>query len=550
MKVTPKRITPSPKPSKYVDFTTAADAYDVIKIFNSGYSEGGASLKRRNLRSMIPNSGSPTADILENAQIMRQRSRMLYDCAAVATSAIKTARTNVIGSGLVPKPTVNADRLGWTDRQAAEFERLVYDEFALWADDSFACDILHMNNFYEMQSLAFMSMLLSGDVFVLLDRDKRTFNHPYTLRLRLIEADRVRTPALGSYDCLTVTGTAKNGNRIYDGVEVDDKGRVIAYYIADNYPNEYDFNSRKDNQKDGPQGSFKRVRARGRLTGLPNILQLYQPERPDQYRGVPYLANVIEELLQLRRYTEGELSAAVIQSFWTAFIRTEGDPTLIPFNEVTSDDDPEGGLSHNENEYELGPATINVLRPGESIESIQPTHPQTGFDVFVGALCDQIGAALEIPSDLLLKRFGASYSASRAELLEAWKMFRASRQWFVNDFCRPIYRTWFIEAVALGRIQAPGFMDDPLIQSAYLGCEWVGPAPGQLDPIKEANAAAINLGLGLTTHEIEAARYNGSTFADNIKKLKTECALLAEATAPLAPQDISQTEGDQDDTEE
>ena len=29
-------------------------------------------------------------------------------------------------------------------------------------------------------------------------------------------------------------------------------------------------------------------------------------ERPDQYRGVPYLAQVIEPLLQLRRYTESE----------------------------------------------------------------------------------------------------------------------------------------------------------------------------------------------------------------------------------------------------
>lgn len=54
-------------------------------------------------------------------------------------------------------------------------------------------------------------------------------------------------------------------------------------------------------------------------------------ERPDQYRGVPYLAQVIEPLLQLRRYTESELMAALVQSFFTAWIETETDPSGTPF---------------------------------------------------------------------------------------------------------------------------------------------------------------------------------------------------------------------------
>lgn len=46
-------------------------------------------------------------------------------------------------------------------------------------------------------------------------------------------------------------------------------------------------------------------------------------ERPEQYRGVPYLAQAIEPLLQMRRYTEAEITAAMVQSFFTAFITTE-----------------------------------------------------------------------------------------------------------------------------------------------------------------------------------------------------------------------------------
>ena len=38
-------------------------------------------------------------------------------------------------------------------------------------------------------------------------------------------------------------------------------------------------------------------------------------ERADQYRGITYLAQVIEPLLQINRYTQAELVAALVQSF-------------------------------------------------------------------------------------------------------------------------------------------------------------------------------------------------------------------------------------------
>lgn len=61
-----------------------------------------------------------------------------------------------------------------------------------------------------------------------------------------------------------------------------------------------------------------RVEAFSQKTGLPNVLQLMDSERPDQYRGVSYLAPVIEMLLQNRRYTESELTAAIIQTYLPA----------------------------------------------------------------------------------------------------------------------------------------------------------------------------------------------------------------------------------------
>ena len=97
------------------------------------------------------------------------------------------------------------------------------------------------------------------------------------------------------------------------------------------------------------------------------------------------------------------------------------------------------------------------MEPGEGVTFNNPTHPNTVFDTFVRAMCEQVGAALEIPADLLVMSFNSSYSASRAALLEAWKAFRMRREWLMRDFCRPTYELWLTEAVARGRIIAPGF---------------------------------------------------------------------------------------------
>lgn len=66
---------------------------------------------------------------------------------------------------------------------------------------------------------------------------------------------------------------------------------------------------------------WQRVEAFGKLSGRPNILQISHEERPEQYRGVPILAPVIEVLKQVSRYTNAELTAAIIKSFYTLFLR-------------------------------------------------------------------------------------------------------------------------------------------------------------------------------------------------------------------------------------
>lgn len=479
---------------------------------NKGYGEAGASWTKKALKGFNAPSGSPQEDIDFNNYTMRQRARMLYMAAPIATSAIKTNRTNVVGVGLKLKSRIDREVLGLSPEQAEAWQKNAEREFNLWAEDKRACDATGINTFYGLQQLALTSWLLSGDCIGVLKQYETDRFRPYSLRVQLIESDRVATPTKYGGLSATYYTTGKNpnnGNTIYDGVEVDKNGMAVAYHIRSTYPFEVGTDTTK----------WARVLAYQEHTGLPNVVHVMESERPDQYRGVSYLAQIIEPLLQLRRYTESELMAAVVESFFTAFVTTEAPTDEVPFNQVEEDApyEPTGP-----NDYSMGPGQFNIMKPGESITFADPKRPSGGFDKFVRAVAEQIGGAIEIPADLLLKSFNSSYSASRAALLEAWKAFKMRREWLADDFCRPIYAVFMSEAIARGRIYAPGFFTDPAIRAAYLGSEWLGPSQGQLDPVKEITAEILACSEGFSTHEQSTVRLNGGQWNANMEQLLRE----------------------------
>ncbi|MFC3802815.1 phage portal protein [Cohnella sp. GCM10012308] len=471
-----------------------------LQVMNSGYSNHGASRTKKSLLGWLFRGGSPDEDIIDNLETLRQRSRDLYmGGATLATGALKTARTNIIGTGLRLKPAVDADFLGLSEDEAQELKRTIDREFSLWAGTT-ACDAMRMDTFYQLQQLACLSYMMSGDVFGLLPIIPRRHSL-YDLRVRLVEADRCSNPQ------------KMEGRDIVGGVECDSDGAVVAYHFANKHPL----------GKNMPR-EWTRVEVFGAETGRRNVIHMMEKERPEQRRGVPFIAPVIESLKQLGRYTEAELMAAVVSGMFTVFIQTENaaDPLapVIPAGEQVDRAD--------ENSYELGNGAIIGLGPGETANTSNPGRPNTAFDGFVTSILRQVGSALEIPYELLVKNFTSSYSASRAALLEAWKAFRMRRSWLSSDFCQPIYEEWFAEAVAKGRIPAPGFFDDDLIRQAYTKAEWHGPSPGQLDPLKEVQAAEKRIANGLSTGEREAAEINGSDYEQNHRQLVREKRMRAD----------------------
>ena len=491
-------------------------ANDTLTPENSGYSHGGASHRRPATKRWDAESGSPERDIEENRKELRERSRDLYMNSPLGAAAINSTRTNVVGSGLIPKPKIDYITLNIPKEQAEIIEDKIKKEFRMWAESSL-CDNNDQNNFYELQQIAFADWLKNGEEFCLIRYDSETPYMPYQLRLKLVEADRISSPGSMDGDYSQASRQIESGNTIINGVEIDKKGKVIAYHISSTFPGDIG----------NEQTTWTRIEKRGKKTGNPNILHMFNAERADQYRGVPFLAPIIETLKQITRYTEAEITAALIGAIFSIFVTTETGDDIGEY--VGDDVEEETPPDQEDDEIVLSTgASVHFLKEGEKVNAVQATHPTGNFEQFVGQMAVHVGAALEIAPEVLQKKFALSFSAAKGAMSETWKAFRMRRRWFITDFCQEVYKLWMNEAVSKGRIIAPGYFTDPSIRAAYTNCTWTGPAPGALDPGKEVDAAIKRIDAGLSTHEEEATSINGTDFDDNVRTLVREYEMLSQ----------------------
>lgn len=482
-----------------------AAARTALEFRNSGYGNYGANTTKKSMLGWAYHGGSAKEDIDDNLNVLRQRSRDAYMGIPIATAALKTLRTNVIAGGLMPSPQIDAEYLKLTVEQAELLQAQILREFSLWADTPI-CDADRIDNFYQLQQLAFLNCLMNGDSFVLLPL-KEQVGQPYSLRVRLLEADFVCSP--DGYDRLfpcEVQGHVVHN--IVQGIETDASGMVVAYWVCNQHPL-----SALSTSTEGMQ--WTRVEAYG-LSGKPNMLHVMNRERAGQRRGVPILAPVLETLKQLGRYLDAETTAAVISAMFTVFVRstTAGDGRAI--GEML----PPDMLIDNQDQgsIELAPGAVIALNPGQDVEFADPKHPNSGVDTFFHTTLKQIGAALEIPPEVLTKQFTQSFSSARGSLNEFWRTCGMQRDWFSDDFCQPIYEAWFAEAVARGRISAPGFFDNPAIRKAYTECKWNGPSRTALNPSQEVEAAVKRVNAGFSTAAEETAQLTGGDYSRNIRQ--------------------------------
>lgn len=480
--------------------------------FMAGGYEGG-NMSRRALFTWGPRAGSGAADTLPQLVHLRAACRDLDRNTPIATAAATRSTTMVVGQGLRPKAMIDRDYLGLSDEAADAWERDAERAFRVWSESQNS-DATRTQAFTGLQELAFRSVFTSGDAFAVLKRRDRGGVSP--LALALYEADQVSNPHHAPDGALL-----DNGNRVYGGVEVDADGAPEAYWIRNHHPGGLVV------EKD----EWDRVPARGARSGRPNVLHLYRRLRIGQPRGVPELAPVIEKLKQLGDYTTAELFAAVIGAMITVVNKSPGAAPLAP-NEIQK---PGSGGSVVHDDVEMRPGTVLDLDSESEVTVPTLGRPNSGFDGFFVAIVRQIGAALELPFEVLLMHFTSSYSASRAALEMAWQQFRVRRAWLAARFCQPCYEEVIADAVAAGVLSAPGFFADPMARVAWLGTRWIGPGRMSLDPAREFQAYATAEDRGWKTAMENTAEISGGDWEANHTERMREERARREAGMVLQP---------------
>lgn len=466
-----------------------------------GYVGGSRSKGRRSMSQWVTSDGDADSDILPDLPQLRENSRDLVRNNPLAAGVINTKVTNIVGTGLIMHPQIDAKLLGMSEEEAAQWEENTEREWRLFADSE-ACDMDETCCFAELQDLVLRGALENGDSFALLPREERP-GSVYDLKVQVIEGDRVSNPNFKA-DSSTLAG----------GIEKSPAGRPLAAHILSQHPGNLNRKAAKWERREFRSNSGRR-----------NVLHIYRKVRAGQTRGVPDLAPVIEALKQLGDFTDAELSATVVSSLFTVFIRTPDGTGLAPMEPVT-----ETGGKRTDKDFKMGKGAILEIGQDDEIEIANPGRPNTAFDGFVIAVLRQIGSALEIPFELMMKHFTASYSASRAALLEAWKYFDSRRMWLTKRFCQPVYEAWLEEAVLRGRVIAPGFIGgDPAIKAAYCGAEWVGPARGHIQPKQEADALKVHLDMGSKTLERVTAETDGGRWDRNHRQRVKEVTARRQA---------------------
>lgn len=445
-------------------------------------------------------------DTLPNLRTLRGQARDLSRNNGIAAAALETNVLRAIGTGLALSAQPVRSVIGWSEEQRAQWVDKVHAEWRLFADST-ECDWRGVSTFDDLCEQACYGMLDSGDAFTVLPDGEPTATMPYRLRLQLIEADRVGNPA-GEMDSAAVAG----------GIRFK-AGRPMAAHVYERHPGSTYTAGAASGLWRGEWIDFVGP------TGRRRILHHFRMLRPEQPRGVPYLAPVMALFKQIGTYADAEIKAAIVSAFHTVFIESDKGSSPAPVYDGARGEQT-GEVARDE--VALGPAAIIGLAAGEKANTSSPGRPNPQFGAFVQSVLDQLGAGLFIGSEMLMKKYNTSYVAARAAFLDAWKWLLRLRMTIVRTLCQPVYETWMAEAVGLGRIAAPGFFRDPLLRWAYTRAQWNGDSQGSINPKDEVAAYAAAIDNRLITRERAEWELFGTSWSDTYPTKKAEHDRLVE----------------------
>jgi lambda family phage portal protein len=460
----------------------------------------GASRTDRNFRNYDVTSGNPDSQSLGELPILRARANDLYRNNSIARGAVLTATTSVIGSGVQLQSTMTnevlSERLGWDEDQISETENILERKWHEYIS-SYECDANRRMTFHQLETVSFKTFLNSGECFATLPYVLRKGSR-FPLKINLIDPNDVSNPF-----------NMFSNKNLRDGIELDNDGTPIAYHIQTNH-NLYELNQ-----------EWKRIPAFGEKTGRKNVLHIFNPDFIGQSRGVPWIAPVIQDIKTLGDFNKNKAIKAAVENLFVGFIKTNRANGI---EDVFKDEVPRDFSSERDRERDLTlePGLIQTLDEGEDIGFHNPTANQgSEFMAFNDAMCQYIAIGLGLPKDMVTKVYNASFTASKASRMEAFRYFLTIRNLFVSQFHNPIYQEFVDMLVEMEEIDIPGYFEDEEIRHAVLCAEWVGESPGQIDPVRETTASILKINNALSTRHAEAIK-DGMDFDTNIRKLKRE----------------------------
>ena len=403
---------------------------------NSLYSQ---SLFNQSLAGFFSESKSAVLDYKLRAEIV-SKCRVLYNKVPLARAIISTLCMGTIGSG-----------------QHLKTE----DELFNTLSSTYSLDAMHQQDLYQMQQQAFETMLLSGECWLIRQKNVNdSFSSWY-----LAEPDHIfNNPSF------TIAG---DGNYYYknhlviDGIEFASNGKPLAIHYCKS-PYTADVSNKK---------LWDRIRFYDQ-DGLPNVLQLRLTERVEYPRGIPLLSPAIELLYGLYKLNQSQVEMGILQSCQALVVKTATNKSLSPFvglspsdlnaplvREKPTDDAPKQEFSivppNNKdlfglvnNAHYITPGTTVHLGEDESLEVVTPAGPTSNLIEYSNMVLEQCGSMFGIPKPLLSGVFDASFSASKASIAQWLYTISKYRKAFIEQCLKPLYRVYLYECKELSLTDA------------------------------------------------------------------------------------------------
>ena len=513
-------ISHIPAVTPFADTTTVADVIDVEKLPSAIGVQNPSVMPGLYNGEKFASGFGDTFLYEDDYWVLRARSSQLFKDNLYARGIIRRLVNNEINTGLVPEALPEELIIGVAEDSLADWSEDVETRFQLYANDKELCDYAGNRTFGQLQSLVRFESLVAGDILVVLVPNRDT-GLPM---VKLVNSNAVMTPP-AEY-------THKMKNDIHHGVEVDKRGRQVAYWV----------------QLDDDQG-FERIPAYGPRTGRRIAWLVYGIERRvNEHRGTPFLALMLQSIRELDRYRDAVQRKAVVNSIVAMFIRKDKDKvSTLPItnSSVRRDTVVENaqGSSSGPRRYNIEKHTPGVvfeeLQEGEEPVPVSSAGTDLAFKEFEEAIVNTGGWANEIPPQVLRLDFSNSYSASQAATNALKIYLNRARGDFSTAFCKPVYEDWLLSSVIIGKVNAEGFFDawnDPQqhdVYNAWISSDWSGAIKPSIDLLKQVNAYNKLIAAGLITRDQAAKELTGKKFSKNVSRLRKENEQLLKANEVL-----------------